>query len=337
VKSHLTFIFFLIFPISQIFSQVDTLLFQDGSLILGEVESLEKGVLTFDTEFDDKDFKIEWDEIKAIHTETILYITLKGGLHFYGVLHSKNDSTIEIISRDGETLEVKDENIVVLVPVKSGFKDRFEAEIDFGLGLAKSNNLKQLNNSNLIGYQTDKWKSHISFDIMISSQDSTETIKRSESEVVFQYIIYKDWYLVPSAKHLSNTEQDLKYRWNAQIGVGNFIVRTNKIYWGVVIGFNRNIEKYLNDDPKKSTWEAMISTTVDLFDIEDFDFLTDLYIYPGLTENKRWRVDWNLKVKYDLPLDFYIKTEFALNYDNLPVEGASDLDYVTAFGLGWEW
>ena len=41
-------------------------------------------------------------------------------------------------------------------------------------------------------------------------------------------------------------------------------------------------------------------------------------------------------LKYDLPLDFYIRLGYTLNYDNKPVEGATESDYVLQTSFGWE-
>ena len=60
-------------------------------------------------------------------------------------------------------------------------------------------------------------------------------------------------------------------------------------------------------------------------------------MYPSFTENKRFRTDFDINTKYDFPMDFYAKFSFSLNYDNQPIEGASEIDYVTSFGIGWEW
>jgi hypothetical protein len=55
-----------------------------------------------------------------------------------------------------------------------------------------------------------------------------------------------------------------------------------------------------------------------------------------MTESGRWRIDYSFDTKYDLPLDFYIKVGFTLNYDNQPVAGASKTDYVFQTTFGWE-
>ena len=78
-------------------------------------------------------------------------------------------------------------------------------------------------------------------------------------------------------------------------------------------------------------------TEVKFFDIKDLDFFTKAIAYPSFTENGRWRLDLNFHVKYDLPLDFYVKLDCTMNYDNQPAEEASEADYVVQLGLGWSW
>jgi hypothetical protein len=74
-----------------------------------------------------------------------------------------------------------------------------------------------------------------------------------------------------------------------------------------------------------------------MFNTGDLSLKTTTTTYPSMTEEGRIRVDFNFDIKYDLPLDFYIKLGTTVNYDNRPVEGAADLDYVIQSGIGWEW
>jgi hypothetical protein len=74
-----------------------------------------------------------------------------------------------------------------------------------------------------------------------------------------------------------------------------------------------------------------------MFDAKDLSIISRLIAYPSFSESGRWRVDWNFDLKYDLPLDFYVKTGITLNYDNRPVAGASDSDYYWKMAFGWEW
>jgi hypothetical protein len=100
-----------------------------------------------------------------------------------------------------------------------------------------------------------------------------------------------------------------------------------------------NKESFSGDAADKNSIEGFLGSELNLFDIGDVDLFTTLLVYPSLTETNRWRTDFNIDTKYDLPLidDFYIKIGFTLNYDNQPVEGAADTDYIFHTGFGWEW
>ena len=75
---------------------------------------------------------------------------------------------------------------------------------------------------------------------------------------------------------------------------------------------------------------------VNLFDLEDVSLLGSLFVYPSFTESGRWRSDFSLDTKYDLPHDFYIKAGITLNYDNRPAIAGNTTDYVFMFTVGWE-
>jgi hypothetical protein len=82
--------------------------------------------------------------------------------------------------------------------------------------------------------------------------------------------------------------------------------------------------------------KAYFGSELNLFDIGDLSLLSNIWAYPSFTENGRWRTDFIFDAKYDLPLDFYIKVGFTLNYDNRPAVKGKETDYVLAFSVGWE-
>lgn len=323
--------------VKSVLAQVDSLIFTSGEYMLGEIKSMERGVLMIETDYSDSDFKIEWDKIDEIYAESYLFVSLSSGKKYYGYLKTRSDTSVTITSRDSITVTCKMSEIVHMLPINQGFKDRFSAEIDVGLSFAKSGNLKQLTVAALIGYKTEKWTSYVTYNTLRSIQDEVDPILRTESDFVFQYVIYKDWYLVPSTNFLASSEQELRYRWNAQFGFGNYIVRSNNAYWGISLGINRNKEEYTSDTPKNQSWEGYFGTELNLFDIGDLNLFTKIIAYPSMTESGRLRIDGSMNIKYDLPLDFYIKLGGSLNYDNKTIEQVSEIDYVTTIGFGWEW
>lgn len=71
---------------------------------------------------------------------------------------------------------------------------------------------------------------------------------------------------------------------NAQPGVGKYIIRTNRSFWGAKLGVNRNVEQYSNETADRSSWEGYLATELNLFDIGDFSLRTIIMAYPGITE-----------------------------------------------------
>ena len=327
----------IVLSVTVSLAQKDSLFFKNGDVIVGELKSLEKGVLKFSTDYSDDDFKIEWDEVYRLNTSNLLFITIIGGSHYYGWLKSESDTLVDIISRDSSVVVVKRMQIVHILEYEKGFKERFSAKIDLGLGFAKANDLRQITINSKIGYKTDKWNSYITYNTLRSTQKDIDPIKRTESAFVFNYILYKDWYLIISTNYLTNTEQQLNYRWNGQCGIGNYLIRSNVAYWGLKMGINRNREDFMDETPDAQTWEAFFGTELNLFNTGDFSLFTTVLVYPGLSVAGRWRSDASITCKYDLPLDFYIKLDYSMNYDNKPRIESSDLDYVSTIGFGWEW
>jgi len=315
----------------------DSLVFKNGNLMVGEIKSMDRGVVTVETGYSDSDFKIEWEKIQAIYTQTLFFITLTDGAKYYGRLKSGAGSNVNIWTVDNRVVESNPDDIVYLRQFKIDFWDRLYASIDFGYSLTKANNLRQFTSRSSIGYRAEKWTTDATYNRLNSTQDDVEPIERSDGKLDYRFVLPRRWYAISTLSLASNTEQKLDIRFNAQLGFGRFIIRTNSAYWGVNLGVNRNVERYTNDTPDRDSWEGYLGTELNLYDIGDFSLLTSFKAYPGITAKERIRSDFTLDTKYDLLYDFYIKIGMTINFDNRPAEEASEFDYVFQTGFGWEW
>jgi len=323
-----------------VYSQNDSLVLKNGDVIIGELKDMDRGVVTFETDYSDSDFKIEWDGITEIYTTSTFMLTLSDGTRLNGRIESTGDKTVKLILTDGGTKETNINDLVFLKSVDKGFWDQVYASIDVGLDLTRANHLNTFSTRSTIGYLAQRWSADANFNTLISTQDSTEPIRRTDGGLSYKYYLPRDWYIPVSISYLSNTEQRLDARWNGLLGIGKFVIHTNRLYWGFAAGASLNSEHYSPlDEPKTNTqsMEGYFGTELNLFDIGDLSLSTKARAYPSFTESGRWRADFNFETKYDLPLDFYIKISVSLDYDNQPVAGASDLDYVLHTGFGWEW
>jgi hypothetical protein len=252
-------------------------------------------------------------------------------------LVSTSADTINIIDPEEGTIKSPLNEIVYLKSVDKGFWSRLYASIDVGFSLTKANNLRQTSVRSTLGYLAERWSADANYNLVNSTQDDVEPTRRTDGGLSFNWFLPKDWYIPANLTFLSNSEQKLDLRSNARLGVGKYLLHTNKTYWGFSAGASFVNENFSSEDPDRKSWEGFVGTELNLFDVGDLSLLTKLVVYPGITDPGRLRTDFVFDTKYDLPLDFYIRLGLTVNYDNRPVEDASDTDYVFQTTFGWEW
>lgn len=327
---------FMLTPILSL-AQTDSLIFNNGEHVIGEIKSLSRGVISIETSYSDSDFKIEWTAVTRIRSQQEYLVTLTDGRRI-GAKVNSSEGNIVIIDDEINQFEVNLLDIVELKPIDDSFWDRFSASLDVGLNVTKANNLVQFNSRVYMGYLTEKWELNGTYNNVYSSQDSVADTRRMDANIQFKVFFAKDWFVTLSNDFLSNDEQKLALRSTTKLGVGNYLVNNNALYLAAFAGAGFNNETYIeNANPDRRTGEAYFGLEYNMFNTGDLGLLTSAITYPNLTEQGRIRVDFKFDIKYDLPLDFYIKAGTTVNYDNSPVEGGAELDYVIQTGLGWEW
>ncbi len=315
----------------------DSLIFINDNYIIGEVKNMDRGVLLIETDFSDSDFKIEWEGIKEIYTQTSFLITLFDGRRFDGQVATVGDNRIAILTESGEQEEVDQEGIVYLKSADQTFASRLNASMDVGFSFTKAQNLRQLSLGVNVGYYSRRWSTDLFYSVVTSNQEGTDPIRRAEGGLGFNYFLPRDWYTNASLRFFSSTEQQLDLRSNLSAGIGRYFIRTNQVYLGAGAGLNFNNEDFSTDIDDRQSLEGYFGAEYNMYDVGDLSLLSRAVAYPSFTESGRWRLEAAIDAKYDLPLDFYIRFGFNLNYDNQPVEGAGSTDYVFRSGIGWSW
>ncbi|WP_057938894.1 DUF481 domain-containing protein [Algoriphagus resistens] len=355
MKKSILFLVVVLVIFSRASAQTDSLILSNGNIIVGEIKSMDKGVLTIETDYSDSDFKVTWSEIRKVTSKSKYLITLSNGKRYNGTLNSIDSLKAEIDTYDPEGLlrtiskrkteteqpvggkeTVNLGEVVYLNALDEGFWSRLSANIDFGWSLTRANNLRQLNVRSGLGYLADRWKITSSFNALRSTQDDVSDVKRTDASAAYNYFLPQDWFLLYNFTYLSNTEQLIRSRVGNQIGLGKYIIHTNKTYFGFQAGVNLNSESYFDDTPSRNSGEGMLGAELNLYDIGDLNLLTSVMAYPSFTESGRFRTDFKLDLKYDFFSDFYLKVGTTMNFDNQPVENAAELDYVIQTTIGWE-
>ena len=337
MRTKLLFLTIFLFNLTSI-AQNDTIISRDNNVLNGEIKEMDRGVLTFETSYSDSDFKIEWLKIKMIISEQKFRIINTDGNRYYGSIKKDTIHNKIIIADKKQGFIVTEiEDIVYLKQIDEGhIFDVMNLSLDLGYSFTKSNNLHQFNGSLNADYYRNKWGIAISTNSIQNYQDDAPKINRFTGNIDFKFFLRNDFFISAIGDYFSNTEQQLNLRSTYNLSVGHYFIRTNKVYFNSSIGIAYNFENYVEGIQNVESFEGSVKVEYNMFDMGDLNMFTNITAYPSFTEKGRFRLVSNLTAKYDLPRDFYIKGSYDYNYDNKPVEGATESDYVFTFGIGWE-
>jgi len=130
----------------------DSIVFKNGNLMVGEIKSMDRGVLIFKTDYSDKDFNIEWKGIKEIYSDNFFLISVSDGFRYNGSFYSVDTSGTILIASEEGPVQRKLDDIVYIKSLDKDFWSRVSASIDVGLNITKANNLRQFDTRANIGY-----------------------------------------------------------------------------------------------------------------------------------------------------------------------------------------
>jgi len=123
----------LLFSQLAVLSQNDTLVTNNGNMIVGEIKNMARGVLQIETDYSDSDFKIDWSEVKIIKSDRTFVFFNSSGKHFDGSIRmDENDSSKVILFNTVAELSVKIINVVIIKPIETGFWGKFSLELAAG-------------------------------------------------------------------------------------------------------------------------------------------------------------------------------------------------------------
>jgi hypothetical protein len=327
----------LIFIYSLSAKGQDTLYLSNGDVIHGEVKSLSKGVLFIETPYSDNDFEVEWVKVNQFQSNRTFKIILSNGERPTGIIEMTSENgDIKILTAEG-AFETRLIEVASFEYLGNDFFARFSAELDVGFYYAKVNNLTQFTTNTKFKYDASRWGGIASINILQSQQDSVARTNRIDADLSFKIKVRRHFFTSISTKFAHNEEQKLDLRSSYQLGLGKFIVNSNKAYLQFTIGAAVTNEVYFDaENTQSKSVEAFGTVEADLFNIGDLNFYTKASAYPSISDKGRFRAEMNFNIKYDLPFDFYTKFSVNYNFQNEVVEGALKTDYVFQVTFGWE-
>ena len=318
--------------------KTDIMLFKNGDRLTGEVKSLDRGKVSFDTDAAGV-IKVEWDDIGQLYSPATFEVALEDGERLYGSLVDTTRPSEIRVQTDTTTLDLPIGTVVRLTPIKSTLIDRMEMSVDVGYSLAKANKLEQSNLGYDFSYREEKRQIKLSFDSSTSSSDSDPSSTRVFGDFGYQRFLDKStWYPFGAGQIERNDELGIDRRVSLGGGMSRWLRDTNQNRIAFSGGLIRSLEDDNGSTERKSDTEAMVAMDLEWFryDSPQLDVSTKFTLYNRLSGTREPRGNVDVNFKWEIFKDFYWSFSFYYTFDRQTETGEPTNDYGSFVSLGWK-
>ena len=318
--------------------KTDIMLLKNGDRLTGEVKTLDRGKVSFDTDAAGV-IKIEWDDIEQLYSGTTFEVALDNGERLYGTLAETTRHDEIRLQTDSTALDLPIVKIVRMTPIKSTILDRMNMNVSVGYSLAKANKLEQSNMSYDFSYREEKQQITFSFDGSASNSESDPGSTRMFSNFGYRrFLQARSWDPFAVAQIERNDELGIDRRESVGGGMSRWIRDTNQNRIAFGGGLIRSLEDDHLSTETKSDTEALISMDFEWFryDTPQLDVSTKFSLYNRLSGTREPRGNLDVNFKWEIFKDFFWSFSFYYTFDKQTETGEPTNDYGSFVSLGWK-
>ena len=316
--------------------KTDILVLKRGDAITGEVKELNRGKLSYKTD-DMGTLSVEWDKVAHLTSTNYFDVENRFGTRYFGRLAASEEQG-ELLIILADTVRVRMTNIVAISRIRASFWSRLDGYVDLGIDFQKANNNRQLNGSGEVKYRGEKWASRLNGSTYFQRQEGADQTSRNNLSLNGQRLFGNHWSALAFGAVEQNQQLGLDLRQTIGAGVTREFIHTNRMTFMAVASLAYANEDYTDEEDKTNTVQLPLGAEYQffLFDSPKTDLSSDLTVVPILNDLGRWRIDFNVRVSYELISDFTIGFSFFDNFDSRPPSAtASTNDYGLTFSIGY--
>ena len=318
-------------------SKIDTIYFQSGDRLTGEVKSLEKDILRVSTD-DAGTVRVEWDKVDSVCVKNIMRITKANGEILFGQMFPTGIRRQVWVETAGENKHmVPLDSIVEILPSKERFLDRLDGAVSTGISYTKASEVLQFDFSGAIKYRARQNLMDLDYNAILTRESDLETSQRQNGGFSFTHVLPKKWFIMARLMAESNSELQLDLRTTFGLGGGNNLVQTNRSRLYTAAGALINREYTASGDQNNFEGVAMLNYSIFIYDSPEVSFNFDGNLIPSFNNLGRVRSEIDASLRWEILNDLFLKGTFYNSFDNRPVvETAEVNDWAVTFGLEYK-
>jgi hypothetical protein len=314
----------------------DSLFFNNGSMVIGELKKIRLGVVTFDPD-DANVITVQQRKLRGIsaRSEVFRVETIRKKL-LYGVI---TPDTVPQYVKVGYGTSIDNlhvEEIFIAYPFSDRFTQNFTGSVGLGYSYTRSSGFGRFNLDGNLTYQSKRHEISGTLSGIYSQTDSGFTRDREDFNVRDNYYFSPASFVTVFIAYQKNREIGLKRRFQEGLGLGNKFITSKSMYAWARGGFVLNQETSLEGKRSGVLTEgyAQLQFNIFKFSKPEVNLNVRQSLYVGITEGGRLRSDGQVDLTWEMISDLKLSLQFYNNYDSRPPSvGVSKTDYGIIFGI----
>jgi hypothetical protein len=316
--------------------KTDVIILANGDRVTGEIKKVDRGLLELKTDFMGT-INIEWEHIKEVTSQYAFQVELTSGARYLGSIGPADDGKLGVTGAYSQ-IETDVIEVVKVTPIEDKFWDRVKASIDFGFSFKRANRVTDYNLAADASYRVEKYLTTVGFSSSLNSTQNTETTQRNVVNTQFQRFLANRWSVLALAQFTQNQELGLDFRalWGG--GVGKSLVQTNNSIVTAIAAGLYNREKFIDEEAYQNSLEGLGGLTFQAFKFSDpeVDISSNLFAIPGITDWGRIRLEFEVRLRWEIFKDFYWSASAFDSFDSRPPEGTEKNDFGVSTSVGYK-
>jgi len=319
-------------------SKTDVVVVRNGDRVTCEIKQLSQGLLTVKTD-DMGTLDIKWEKVIELDSGYYFRVESSSGARFFGTPHlEQGDSVIRVTAIDAvAVIDLTD--VVAITPIERTFWSRFDGSLSLGYSYTRASSVSQLTFdwTNIIRGDRDRLDSYVN-SIITDKGSREETSRKAEFSSTWTRLLRGKWTGSVYGAIQRNDELGIRRRLIASVGSGINAIRSNRQVLQITAGVALNSELGADSSGTKESGEGVVTASYSLFkyDSPKTNINTAITFYPSFTEDERYRLEYNIKLRHELVSDFFIDLSYYLSFDSKsPDTREEKKDYGIVTSVSW--
>lgn len=317
--------------------QTDRVVMTNGDVLTGEIKSLDRGMLRFETDATDT-IEIQWSLVAQLISPQNFQVTIDDDRQLFGSLVDPERNSVLLLNSALARIELPLVSVVRMNPIEGRLIDRIDMGVDLGYNFAKANSVNQTNFGLDFSYRTEERLLEIDLAATrSSSSDQPKSIRYNSSLSYRRFIGDRRWDPMGFGGVERNDELGLDRRVTVGGGMSHWLTdtSTNRIsFMGGVVGIRENETDAVETE---TSLEAAVGLTLDWFRYDDpeLDIAMNFTVFERTSGPNRTRGTLDVDMRWELASDFYWGFTTYYSFNTEPTGDAANEDYGVVTTIGW--